>query len=182
MGVSSGRSRVADLAFRVLGRAIHPEWFAVRGHRRVVKTGWEADVRIIEGGHAISWASGDARLTEVLAGPETAPPEAGWLFDSPVRRERAARLTPYPRVEYQTCFEVERLDPEVFAHVCAELTLDAAPGDLFHRFAPAGRLAPSPISRLHLEARGKGLSVSAFHTFPEERAIVRVQSLFEVVA
>lgn len=182
MGVSSGRSRVADLDFRIFGRAIHPEWFAVQAYRRATKGGWAADARIIEGGHAISWASGDVRLTEVLAGPEALLPDRGELFRSSVRKEGSARLRPDPGVEYQSCVEVERLDPEVFAHVCEELTLDASPGDLFHRFAPPSRMAPSPISRLHFEPRGKGLTVSAFHTFPEERAIVRVQSLFEVVA
>ena len=182
MGVSSRRSRVADLAFHVFGRAVHPDWYASRSHRRVSRTGWEADARIIEGGHAISWASGDARLTEILADTELFLPDSGRLFQSPVRRERSATLRPGARVEYQTCFEVERLDPEVFAHECEALALRGAPGDLFHRFAAGHRLAPAPISRLHLEPRGRGLSVSAFHTFPEDHAILRVQSLFEVVA
>jgi hypothetical protein len=35
MGVSFGRSRVADLSFQIFSRAIHPDWFAVRQHRRI---------------------------------------------------------------------------------------------------------------------------------------------------
>ena len=181
MGVSSGRSRVADLTFHVLGRSIHPDWFAVRAYKRVTRTGWEADVRIVEGGHAISWASGAIRLTEVLVGPETLLPEVGLLFHSHVKHERSTRLAPDSRVDYQTCFEAERLDAEVFAHVSQEIMLDASSGDLFHRFASTNRLTPSPISRIHIESRNRGLSIQAFHTFPEERAIVRVQSLFELV-
>src|SRR5262245_60558559 len=100
MGVSSGRSRIADLAFQVFGRAVHPDWFAVREYRRVTQTGWEADVRIIEGGHAISWRCGPVRLTEVLAGPETVLPEPGLLYHSTVRHERAAALRPADFAEY----------------------------------------------------------------------------------
>ena len=48
MGVSFGRSRVADLSFQVFNRALHPEWFATRAFRRVAHSGWEADLRIIE--------------------------------------------------------------------------------------------------------------------------------------
>lgn len=180
MGVGSGRSRVADLAFQVHGRALHPDWFAVRAHRRYAQGSWEADVRIVEGGHAILWASGPTRLAEVLAGPETALPGSGLLYQSTVRHERSAALRPGDRAEYQTCFAVEQIDAEVFAHLSDELTLDAGRGGLFHRFAPAGRLDPVPLSRVYVEARPRGLSIQAFHTFPAERAIVRTQSLFEL--
>jgi hypothetical protein len=179
MGVSFGRSRVADLAFQVFARAIHPDWFSVRAHRRITQEGWEADIRIIEGGHAVIFRSGAVRLTEVLAGPETLLPEPGLLFHSRVRHERTASLQPGGALAYQTCFEVERVDAEIFAHLCDEITLDATRGTLFHAFAPASRMTPAPISRIHIEPHVKGLSIHAFHTFPDELAIVRTQSLFE---
>jgi hypothetical protein len=179
MGVSFGRSRVADQAFQVYARVIHPDWFSVRQHCRVTKDGWEADIRIIEGGHAINFRSGAVRLTEVLSGPETHLPEPGLVFHSPIRRDRSVSLKPGDVVDYQTCFDVERVDPEVFAHLSDEMVLDAGRGRLFHRFAPLNRMAAAPISHLHIEARVKGLSVHAFHSFPEERAIIRTQSLFE---
>lgn len=179
MGSSLGQSRVADLSFQVFGRGIHPDWFAVRAHRRVAVDGWQADLRIIEGGHAILWRAGDVLLTEVLAGPSTPLPEPGLLFHSPIRHERAAVLRPRDGIEYQTCFEVERVDAEVFAHLCDEMTLDAHRDRLFHRASDSNRMAPSAISHLVFESRAKGLLVHAFHSFPAERAIVRTQSLFE---
>ena len=179
MGVSFRRSRVSDLSFQVFSRALHPDWFAVRGHRRITRDGWEADIRIVEGGHAVTFRSGSVRLTEVLTGPETLLPEPGLLFHSPIRRERSTALRPGGETEYQSCFEVERIDKEVFAHLCDEMTLDASRDVLFHRFDPSNRLAPAPISHLQIESRARGLSVHAFHSFPDERAIVRTQSLFE---
>ena len=179
MGVSYGKSRVADQVFQVFARAIHPDWFAVRQHRRVGQDGWEADIRIIEGGHAIIFRSGAIRLSEVLAGPETRLPEPGLLFHSSIRRERSTSLRPGDALDYQTCFDVERVDPEVFAHLSDEMILDDRRGRLFHRFAPANRMAAAPISHIHIEARVRGLSVHAFHSFPDERAIIRTQSLFE---
>lgn len=179
MGVSHSRSRVADLAFQVFSRSVHPDWFAVREHTRVKQEGWEADLRVIEGGHAVIFRSGGIRLSEVLAGPETLLPEPGLLFHSPIRHERTTTLRPNACVEYQTCFEVERVDPEVFAHLTDEMTLDASRGHLFHRFDPVNRMAPAPITHLRYEARVRGLTVHAFHSFPDEHAIVRTQSLFE---
>jgi hypothetical protein len=180
MGVSSGRSRIADLAFQVFGRALHPDWFAVRAHQRLSHTAWEADLRIVEGGHAIVWSAGSARVTEVLTSTELTLPESGLLYHSPLRHERSAALLPNACTEYQACFAVERIDAEVFAHLHDELVLDATRGGLFHRFGSSNRLLPAPISRLYIEPRPRGLSVQAYHTFPLERAIVRVQSLFEL--
>jgi hypothetical protein len=82
-------------------------------------------------------------------------------------------------VEYQTCFEVERVDPEVFAHLSDEMALDAARGCLFHRFDPQNRMAPAAITHVRYEARVRGLTVYSFHSFPDEHAIVRTQSLYE---
>jgi hypothetical protein len=179
MGVSFGRSRVSDLVFQVFSRSVHPDWFTVRTHRRLIQERWEADLRIIEGGHAINFRSGVVRMTEVLAGPETLLPEPGLLFHSQIRHERTATLRPSEAIEYQTCFEVERVDPEVFAHLTQEMVLDADRSRLLHCFAPTNRMAPAPMTHLRYESRGSGLIIHAFHTFPEEHAIVRTQSLFE---
>lgn len=180
MSVSSNRSKVVDLSFQVFARSIHPDWFAVRRHRRVSRAAWEADLRIIEGGHAIVWSAGSSRLTEVLCGPETSLPDRGLLFREPVRVERSATLRQGAAVEYQTCFDAERLDGEVFRHLCDELSLDAGKG-LYHRFSPSNRLEPSAVSFIRLDARPGGLSVQVFHTFPEDHSIVRTQSLFEIL-
>jgi Protein of unknown function DUF2617 len=180
MSSGLGQSRVADLTFQVFGRCLHPDWFASRAHRRVALDGWMADVRIIDGGHAILWRSGEVQLAEILAGPSTLLPEPGLLFHSPVRRERAALLRPGKGIEYQSCFEVERIDPEVFDHLCDEMTLGTSRDRLFHRFSVANRMAQAAISHLAFESRAKGLLVHAFHSFPAERAIVRTQSLFEI--
>jgi hypothetical protein len=180
MGVRSGRSRVADLAFRVFGRALHPDWVATRRFTRIEQLGWEADLRIIDGGHALVFRSGLIRLSEILSGPETTLPEAGVLFHSHLRRERSTILQPGGSVEYQSCLDVEHVDLEIFRHLCEEIRLDGSRNRLFHSFPSSNRLAPAPISHLVINARVNDLSIQSFHTFPDECAIVRTQSLFEV--
>jgi hypothetical protein len=180
MGVSSGRSRVADLSFQVFNRSLHPEWFATRAFRRVSLPGWEADLRIIDGGHAVVFHCAPIGLTEVLSGPETVLPEPGLLFHCHLRRERSTHLRPGGLIEYQSCLEVEQVDLEIFRHLCEEMSLAPARDSLFHRFRDTNRLVPPPISSLHIDARASGLAIQSFHTFPQECAIVRTQSLFEL--
>ena len=179
MSSSLGRSRVADLAFRVFGRAVHPEFFRTQAHRRVAVDAWSADIRIIAGGHTITWRGDEIRLTEILSGAADDLPEPGLLLDSPVRHERTATIEPGAGVEYQTSFEVERLDPEVFDHLCDEMALDTTRDRLFHQSNQGNRLAPLALSHLSFESRASGLLVHAFHSFPADLAIVRTQSLFE---
>jgi Protein of unknown function DUF2617 len=182
MGVSSGRSRVADLSFQVFHRSLHPEWFTTRAFRRVERQGWGADLRITEGGHAILFRSGPVGLTEILSGPETVLPEPGLLFHCHPRRERSTHLRPGGLIDYQSCVEVERVDLEIFRHLCEEMTLDASRESLFHRFRSTNRLAPPPITHIHIDVRASGLAIQSFHTFPDECAIVRTQSLFELTS
>jgi hypothetical protein len=182
MGVGSGRTRVADLSFGLYGRSLHPDWFRVRAHQRYAQAGWEADVRIVEGGHLLQWACGPVRLAEVLAGPLEEPlPEEGRLFQSAVKQERSTSRKLSPTITYHGCFAVERVSPGIFAHLDAELNLEAhARRGLFHRGRGGHRFEAAPLSRLTVEAHPRRLSVHAFHTFPAERAIVRTQSLFEI--
>jgi hypothetical protein len=168
------------LIFRVLQNAVHPDWYATREHRRFQRDEWEADVRIVEGGHVVSWSSRSLRLTEVLVDRSVELPRKGLLYEVCPRQERSAVLQPAEGFEYQTCLESERLGRDVFRHVCEELVLDGDKSGLFHREASTDRLAPAPISRVHVEARARGLTIHTFHTFPQEHAILRTQSLFEV--
>ena len=179
MASSPSRPPIPKLSFRVFSRAIHPDWFAVKAHRRVVQDGWDADVRVIDGGHAIHWRFDRVRLAEVVAGPELILPEPGLLFHSGLRHERSTTLRPGEGVEYQTTFEVERCDAEVFDHLCDEATLDASREGLSHAFASTNRLARPALSLIRFESRTNMLSIHTFHSFPAERAIVRTHSLFE---
>ena len=58
---------------------------------------------------------------------------------------------------------------------------DSTPQSMIFRFGSSNRLAPQPLSHVHVDVRVKGLSVQSFHTFPDESAIVRSQSLYELV-
>lgn len=178
MSLGPGRTRVADLSLRVYTRPLHPDWFRVRAFQRIIRTGWEADLRLIEGGHAILFASGAARVAEVLAPSRDDWPESA--AQASLKAERSIQLHPGGgQVVYQSCFSVERADPQIFEHLCTELEFDARPTDLFHRQRADSRLDAASLSRLRIEVSERSLLVHAFHVLPEERAIIRTQSLFE---
>ncbi len=50
---------------------------------------------------------------------------------------------------------------------------------MLHRFDSNERLALGALSYINVETRSRSLLIQAFHTFPDDCAIVKVQSLFE---
>jgi len=82
-------------------------------------------------------------------------------------------------VSYQVSFQVETLSPENFCTVHRELVAEGGKGGLVHAGSPNHRWALTPVSSIHVEAWGGGLSLSTFHTFPDECSVVKTQSLIE---
>lgn len=76
-------------------------------------------------------------------------------------------------------FQLETVAPQVFWTFQEELSLDSVKNGLLHRFDSSGRMALGAMSYINVETRNRSLSVQAFHTFPDDYAIVKSQSLFE---
>lgn len=80
---------------------------------------------------------------------------------------------------YQMCFQLETVAPELFWTFQQELCTDGGRNGLLHRFEAGSRMALGAVSWINLETRSKSLHVQAFHTFPDDLAIVKSQTLFE---
>jgi len=77
-------------------------------------------------------------------------------------------------------FQVERLHPDIFQKLHEELLADCAQTALAHSFPTGNRLAPGALSLIRTEVTSDSLLVHAFHTFPDNDAVVKTQSLFEI--
>ncbi|OWK43912.1 DUF2617 family protein [Fimbriiglobus ruber] len=175
------RPRVADLEFRVYDRPLHPELFETLALRRVRRDGYSLAVRMIPTGHVLEWAKGDAYLAEMTTTTDQPLPAHGRRLAHPFRGEKRGRYEVAPGVRYQMNLQVEVLAPEVFLHVHEELIADGAKRGLLFHFRPHYRLGLSPIGYVTVEPVPSGLCVAAFHTFPDEFAVVKTQSLIEAV-
>jgi hypothetical protein len=173
------RPRVAELVFHLYDRPLHPELFDVLTVRRVKRPGFNLTVRITRTGHVISWDSKAGHLTEVTATADTPLPSYRSLVAHKMRGEHCDTLAWAPGLNYQTSFQVETLADEVYAHVHDEILRDGLKRGLLHNFRPNNRLALSPLGYVTTEAWAGNLVVSTFHTFPDERTVVKTQSLIE---
>ncbi|NDC54625.1 MAG: DUF2617 family protein [Planctomycetia bacterium] len=175
----SVRPKVAELVFQVYGRPLHPELFEICASRTIERGGYHATVTITSAGHLVTWRRDGLTLCEVATSAAQPLPQKRRLLSHRLSGERSDRMECRGGTTYQTCFQLEAVEPEVFWTFQQELCVEGIRHGLFHRFEPVGRLAPGAISWLNIETRAKSLLVQAFHTFPDDLAIVKSQTLFE---
>lgn len=172
------RPRVADVVFRLYDRPLHPELFDAVASRTVARDSQRLTVRLTRTGHTLSWTDGTAYLEEVTATAEQELPDAGVRLAHRFDGECRGRCA-FAGVAYQTLAHVELLEPEPFVHLHAELAADGERKGLVYHCKAGNRVGLSPLGVVIVEALPKCLSVTAFHTFPDEFAVLKTQSLIE---
>jgi len=180
VAVLSVRPKVAELVFQLYGRGLHPELFEVFGSRTVRRGDYEATVQITSAGHLVTWRYQGLTLTEVAASAHHPLPQRRRLLSYRLKGERSDHISCRGGVRYQVSFQLEPVEPEVFWTFNNELSLDGLRNGLIHKFNSSGRMALGAVSYINVETRNRSLLVQAFHTFPDDYAIVKSQSLFEI--
>jgi len=178
--VLSLRPKAADLVFQVFGRPLHPELFSPQARRSIDRGTYTASVAITGSGHVVSWQQGGMTLVEVATSAAEPLPQRRRLLAHRICGERSDRVQCRGGATYQTCFQLERVVAELFWSFQEELVAAGGRRGLLHRFEAGGRLSLGAVSWIDIETRPRSLLVQAFHTFPDDLAIVKSQSLFEL--
>lgn len=181
----SVRPKVAELVFQLYGRPLHPELFHTHA-RRVVQRGetsggqYQAVVEITGAGHVVTWRYEALTLTEVCTAAHHPLPQRRRLLSYKLKGERHDQLECRGGIKYQMSFQLEPVDPEVFWTFQQELARDGERQGMLYRFGSNGRMQMGALSYINVETRKRSLLIQSFHTFPDDYAIVKSQSLFEL--
>jgi hypothetical protein len=173
------RPPVADVTFRLYGRPLHPELFEVLACRTVERDGYTLSVRLTRAGHVLSWTQGCVHLEELTAIPEMDLPEFGRRIAHKFGGGQSGRSEFAEGVRYHVSSQLEVLAPEQFQQVHEELAAEGALKGLVFHCKTSNRLSLSPLGVVIVQTVASGLSIAAFHTYPEELTILKTQSLIE---
>jgi hypothetical protein len=174
------RPKVAELAFKVYGRALHPELFEVLQSRHIERNGFQAKVDITSAGHVVTWQYEGQILTEVASTSNHPLPEKRRLMSHRLTGEQTDSISCRGGTQYHVSFQLEPADPEIFWSFQQQLISNDQRQGMLHVFDASGRVPMGAISYIHMETRSKSLLIQAFHTFPDDCAIVKSQSKFEL--
>ncbi len=174
------RPKVAELVFHLYGRPLHPELFEVCQTRTVKRGDYEAKIDITTAGHVVTWRYGGLTLSEVAASAHHPLPERRRLMCYSLRGQRSDALECRGKVRYEMSFQLEPVEPEVFWTFQSEIARNGPEQGMLHRFDASGRMALGALSYIHVETRARRLVIQACHTFPDDYAIVKIQSVFRL--
>ncbi|HHK42602.1 MAG TPA: DUF2617 family protein [Planctomycetaceae bacterium] len=174
------RPKVAELSFQLYGRSLHPELFEVFQSRTIDRGPFSAQIHITSAGHVIAWKWNNQTMTEVAASAQHPLPRQQRLLCHPLRGECTDELQCRNGVRYWMRFQLEPVSTELFWAVQKELASGAKIDGLVHQFGSSGRMAMGAVSYINVETRRRSMYVQAFHTFPDDYAIVKCESRFEV--
>lgn len=179
MTVAFARPDVASLMFHVFDRSVHPELFVVHAASRICHGGYTAQIQICDAGHVVTFHAGQHTISEVTAPSQQLLPQQNRRVAQRLRGCRDEFVKFSFGVQYHVSFQVERLDREVFLEFHDELQRDCQRAAVAYRFPTGNRLSPAPLSLIVTDCWPKSLLIHSFHTFPENCAVVKTQSLFE---
>jgi len=174
------RPKVAELVFQLYGRSLHPELFEVFNERTVERGDYQATIAITSAGHIVTWRYHGLTLTEVATSAHHPLPQKRRLLSYRLKGQRDDRVECRGGASYQVSFQLEPVEPEVFWTFQEELTRDSEREGMLQQFHSSGRMALGALSYINVETRNRSMFVQAFHTFPDDYAIVKSQSLFEI--
>ena len=174
----SVRPKIAELVFQLYGRSLHPELFEVHNSRLIKRAGYRANVQITTAGHVITWQYQGITLTEVAAAANHPLPERRRLMSHRLKGTASDSVECRGGITYQTTFSLEPVDREAFWAYQKELTQAGTRQGLLHCFEASGRFGLGAMSYINVQSRDRIFRIQAFHTFPDDYAIVKSQSTF----
>ncbi len=186
MAVQVARPDVSDMMFLVFDRSVHPELFSTVKSQIVDHAEFAARASISTTGHVIELHIGGFVITEIATTRQQPLPHHKRACSRRLVGQRDQTIEFDCGIRYHGCYQLEKLEPEIFINVHEELLLDTRKAAIGHEFEAPTRFSPAPLSGMQIDimpARNgpSGLLVHTYHTFPENCAVVKTHSLFELI-
>jgi Protein of unknown function DUF2617 len=176
----SVRPKIAELQFCVFGRSLHPELYESFESRRVERSRYQATLDITSSGHVVQWTADKLSLTEVTTVATSPLPEQRCLFRRRFHGKREFDLDWRRGIRYHSTFQMETVDQETIWMFQDAVSEESRRDGIVHIFQSSGRVELGAMSLISVESRERSLQVQSLHTFPDDSAIVRVVSVFEL--
>jgi len=181
MSVQVARPDVSSLVLCAHNRRLHPDLFIHHRATTLRNSKMSLDARICASGHLLILKVDEETLTEVIADRQFPLPRGSRLFEHRLRGSRTETFELDCGIRYSVSCSVEHLSPATFLRCHEELLADCSRACVVALFGGSNRFSPGPLSLLISETDRNSILIHAYHTFPEHLAVLKTQSLFELM-
>ncbi|MCH8806524.1 MAG: DUF2617 family protein [Planctomycetes bacterium] len=180
MQVRSPAQQAVDLSLFLYDRPLHPELFTHHADYRVEQSRYRADIWILGLSHLVTVSSGPLVLTELVYRDSDVLPTRGVLTRFRLKGERDHERTSDDDLRYMVSSQVEMMDEPLYKSVHNDLLRHASKRGWLYTYDQWAEGDLAPFSYIDHEARDGEFHIHAFHAFPQERTLIKSQSIFEL--
>jgi hypothetical protein len=159
-------------------RALHPEFFPLKGRRVIKRSRYELELWVMAGSHLLRFEHGTMVASELVTDQEGNLPDQGVVTAFLCAGERdVEHRFDKARVSYMTTVQTESLSENLYLATFKEMEVTAREtGALVYRWQDeAGKC----LSMLDMQQYNREVHVQAYHLMAQGGLVLRTQTLFE---
>ena len=172
--------QAVDLHLFLYDRPLHPELFHHYADYRVRQGRYHADVWIVGLSHLVTVTMGSRSVTELVANDQEVLPTRGVLTRFRMKGERDAERRTTDGWHYMVSSQVETMDEPLYKSVHNDLVRHAGKRGWYYAYRRLEDGDLNPFTYIDHEARDSEFHVHAFHAFPQQRTLIKTQSIFDL--
>ena len=171
---------LSELTLCLFERPVHPELFNIYASRRFFQGDYETIIWVTGCSHVVSVFMNGACMTELICSPDQLLPRRGLAEKLAFRGEKTHERDWSAGLGYMVNFQVENMSGNLYRKAISDLKKMGKRRGMLVNYPQWGSGDLAPLSYVDYEARVEELYVHTFHALPEQRTILKTQSLFQL--
>jgi hypothetical protein len=172
--------QAVDLNLFLYDRPLHPELFQHFADYRVRQGRYHADIWITGLSHVVTVTMGHRSVSELVFNDPEVLPTRGVLTRFRIKGERDAERETSDGWRYLVSSQIETMVEPLYKSVHNDLIRHASRRGCYYPYEQWAEGELVPFTYIDHEARDREFHVHAFHAFPQDRTLVKTQSIFEL--
>jgi len=169
------------LRLYVYRRPLHPELFRIFLQQKVTMSRYEADLLVLALGHVVCFHAAGSTITELVVTESDLFSQKGLVEKLTVARPHEYEFHLDQTIHYLVSTQAEQMSQAVFEREYGQMVAYGRKHGLFMQFRQwPEHEGMSPFSLVDYDRRPGELCLSAYHTFPARKLMLKIQSVFSL--
>jgi hypothetical protein len=159
--------------------ALHPEFFAIEGRKRIQYGEYDFEAWIFRGGHCVRFNYGGSCVCEVVADQFAALPAKGQIISLPCAGEKDHEAQVADKIVFMTSIQTETLSDHLYVSTYNEMVEHGRECDGIMYLWTDGH-GKRNLSLLDMQRYNEEVHLQSYHLRSDCSLVLRTQSIFQI--